>query len=196
MQMARQLHLVSREDEIVALALNLFSRSGYRETSLQEVADRLGLTRQAFYYYFKSKDELLWRLIGHLGDQLLDKAKPIAGSDADSISKLRQLIEAHVHTIGSNADAFRIYFAERHLVSKGRNHRLKGGEDTYLDLVAAVIESGQRRRAIKSGSPRLLGLLAIGIANSILRWYNPRGEIGLADIARLVADVAVDGLRA
>src|SRR4029077_15487288 len=86
-------------------------------------------------------------------------------------------------------------FAERHLVSKARHLQLKRGEDEYLGLIATVIHEGQVRLEVKPGSPRLLALLANGIANSVLRWYAPNGELTIDQISVIVASVAVDGLR-
>lgn len=184
-----------RETQILAHAGELFSRGGYRETSLQEIAERVGITRQAFYYYYKSKDDLLWRLIGDVGDRLLKHARPIASSHLDPIDQLRALLEAHVRVLTTNRDAFQIYFAERHLVSKARDLQLKRGEDEYLGLIAAVIQEGQRRLEMKAGSSRLLALVANGIANSVLRWYAASGELSVDQISVIVAGIAVDGLR-
>ena len=185
----------TRERQILEHSLKLFSQGGYRETSLQEVADQLGLTRPAFYYYFKSKDELLWRLIGSLGDDLLEKARPIAASKAKPADKLREMMLAHVRTMLSNADAFTIYFAERHAVGRARDRRLRRGERAYMDLVAAAIAEGQSAGQFREGEPRTLALLVLGLANSTLRWYRPRGELDATEIAELVATVATDGLR-
>ena len=66
----------AREDELLQNAIRLFSRGGFQQTSLQEIASELGITRPLFYYYFESKEDLLWRIIGHLGD-LLEQAEPI-----------------------------------------------------------------------------------------------------------------------
>jgi AcrR family transcriptional regulator len=50
-------------ERILDAALDLFSEHGFDGSSLQQIADRLGLTKAALYYYFRSKDELLTALI-------------------------------------------------------------------------------------------------------------------------------------
>ena len=47
------------ENEIYEQAIRLFAERGFAGTSLQDIADALGITRPALYYYVKSKDELL-----------------------------------------------------------------------------------------------------------------------------------------
>ena len=186
----------AREEQLVQHALALFSQGGFRETSLQEIADKLGITRPLFYYYFESKEDLLWRLIGHVGDELLERARPIAEADAEPEQKLRYLLEAHAHTLLGNVDTFRVYFAERHLVEGKRNRQLKRGEDEYLGLYATVIGEGQRIGIFRRENRRVLALVATGGVNSLLRWYEPGGIMSADDVGRLAADVAVRGLKA
>jgi len=186
----------AREEQLVQNALSLFSQGGFRETSLQEIADKLGITRPLFYYYFESKEDLLWRLIGHVGDELLERARPIAEAEGEPERKLRSLLEAHADTLLSNLDTFRVYFAERHLVEGKRNRRLKRGEDEYLGLYASVIGEGQRAGIFRRENRRVLALIATGAVNSLLRWYESGGIMSADDIGHLAADVAVRGLKA
>ncbi|MFJ8040669.1 TetR/AcrR family transcriptional regulator [Kitasatospora sp. NPDC096147] len=48
---------------IIDVALELFSEQGYQETSLREIADRLGVTKAALYYHFKTKDDIVHGII-------------------------------------------------------------------------------------------------------------------------------------
>ncbi len=48
---------------IQAVALELFTEQGYEKTSLREIAERLGVTKAALYYHFKSKDEIVTSLV-------------------------------------------------------------------------------------------------------------------------------------
>ncbi len=183
-----------REAQLIQQALSLFSNGGYRETGLQEIADKLGITRPLFYYYFASKADLLWRLIGHVGDTLLDGARPIAASDAEPVDKLRQILEAHAAALLGNRDTFRIYFAERHLLEGNRHRALKRGEDEYFGLIAQVIGEGQRAGAFRKENRRVLAHIATGQINSLLRWFESGGMMSAEDLGRLVADIAVRGL--
>jgi AcrR family transcriptional regulator len=182
------------EDQLVENALKLFSRGGFRETSLQEIADGLGITRPLFYYYFDSKEDLLWRLIGHLGDSLLERARPLAAAEASATERFRLLIESHVRTLLENVDAFRVYFAERHLLEGKRDRRLKRGELAYLELLTDLVAEGQASGEFKSGEPNVLAHLATGTANSVLSWYHPDGATPADQIAALTVEYAISGI--
>lgn len=49
---------------IQEVAFELFAEQGYEKTSLREIADRLGVTKAALYYHFKSKDEIVTSIVG------------------------------------------------------------------------------------------------------------------------------------
>jgi TetR/AcrR family transcriptional regulator, cholesterol catabolism regulator len=185
---------VSREEELLRNAIQLFSRGGFRETSLQEIADELGITRPLFYYYFESKEDLLWRIIGHLGDTLLDQARPIAVADETPTRRLTRLFERHVETLLENVDAFRIYFAERNQLSGKRDLRLKRGERLYHELITEVIMEGQRLGEIRPGDPNLAARLAMGTANSLLRWFTPAGAIPAPELMSVTVQYILAGL--
>src|ERR1700733_7685226 len=81
---------------ILDSALELFSEQGFDGTTLQQIADRLGFTKAALYYHFRSKDDLLRALIAPAiaeVDGLLD-AYDAEGTDAPG--QRRRFIEAYI----------------------------------------------------------------------------------------------------
>ncbi|GAB3487129.1 TetR/AcrR family transcriptional regulator [Amycolatopsis cihanbeyliensis] len=57
-------------ENIQRIALELFTEQGYERTSLREIADRLGVTKAALYYHYRTKDDIILGLIDNLGAQL------------------------------------------------------------------------------------------------------------------------------
>jgi TetR/AcrR family transcriptional regulator, cholesterol catabolism regulator len=192
-QLARSVNL-AREDELIQKAIRLFSRGGFQKTSLQQIANELAITRPLFYYYFESKEDLLWRIIGHLGDGLLEQAEPIAIAAEAPPQRLRLIIEKHIETLIENVDAFRIYFAERHLLTGKRELRIKRGEVRYHDLIAGIIAEGQQLHMFRDGDPHFLTRLSVGTANSPLRWYRPSGSMAPRETIVAIADYILAGL--
>ncbi|MFI6742675.1 TetR family transcriptional regulator [Nonomuraea sp. NPDC050451] len=71
---------------ILAAARALFAAGGYRATSMQAVADRVGITKAALYYHFASKDEMLHRLTLPLLDELEGAlAEAESGGDPETV---------------------------------------------------------------------------------------------------------------
>lgn len=184
-----------RELRLQQQARFFFSVNGYEAASVQEIADALGITRPLFYYYFHSKEELLWRIIGELGDELLAQARETITADEPPAKILWSIIRLHANALLSDSEAFKIYFIERRTLTEERQVAIRQGEVEYLDTIAAVVTAAQQAGDIRGGDPHVLARLMTGLANSVLRWYSPDGELGRDELAALVAETAIAGLR-
>ena len=186
----------SREQQILDVAREMFSQRGYRDTSLQDIADQMGITRPAFYYYFRSKDEILWRLIENLGFQLLEQARPIAAGQGRPEARLREVAQRHVQLLLEHQDAFRVYFQARASVEGERDRHLRDGEHAYAGVIADLIREAQAEGDFRPGDADFDALLVTGLGNSVIRWFQPGGRLSAADVAARTADAAVAMLRA
>jgi AcrR family transcriptional regulator len=183
-----------RESQLLHQARFFFSSNGYEATSVQEIADALAITRPLFYYYFHSKEELLWRIIGELGDELLEQARVVVASEGPPVGALESIIERHASALLGNSEAFKIYFADRHVLTGERAEQMRSGEVAYLQTISTIIAEAQRRGEVREGDPHVLALLMTGLANSVLRWYSPDGDLSHDELCALVSATAIGGL--
>src|ERR1700733_5029629 len=82
------------------------------------------------------------------------------------------------------------------LFSRGgkRDLRLKRGERLYHELITEVVVEGQRLGEIRPGDPHLATRLAMGTANSLLRWFTPAGTISAAELMSATVEYMLAGL--
>ncbi len=103
-------HRPSRRNEIVDAAIKVFSRSGYAETSIQDVADEAGVVPTAVYYHFAGKDELfnvaLQTVITEL-DEVVEQSRP----EGDQSHALGLIISAVWTWIEQRPDHARILYS-------------------------------------------------------------------------------------
>ncbi|WP_392564278.1 TetR/AcrR family transcriptional regulator [Orbus wheelerorum] len=82
-----------RRAEILAVANNLFQSKGYSKTAVEEIVRQAGIAKGTFYYYFKSKEDILEALTKQLVDEMAIKSKQIADSnDRNAIEKIVSII--------------------------------------------------------------------------------------------------------
>ena len=186
----------AREPEIVDRARELFSERGYRETTLQDNADRLGLTRPAFYHYFKSKEEILWKIIHEFGASFMDQAQPVAASSEPPQRKLRSILEWHVEMLLRNQETSKVFFANLDKLQPERYEQQRTDIRSYISMVANVISEGQATGAFRAGSPTAQARLVLGMTNSVIHWFDPAGELAIEQLAKEVSETAVRGLTA
>jgi len=80
-----------RKREFLNTAQELFFTKGYEQTSVEAIIKKMRLSKGTFYYYFKSKEDLLDQLTCKMGEKILEEVKKIADrEDLDAVAKLNK----------------------------------------------------------------------------------------------------------
>jgi AcrR family transcriptional regulator len=122
------------------VALELFAEQGYEKTSLREIAERLGVTKAALYYHFKSKQDIVHSFTDDYFteiDTLIDWAKDQPGNDRTR----REILDRYVGIVLGGGQVFRFLEQNRASVQameagKERFARFRGRLDALVDLLA------------------------------------------------------------
>ena len=122
------------------VALELFAEQGYEKTSLREIAGRLGVTKAALYYHFKSKEDIVHSFTDDSFaeiDDLLDWAKDQPRTEETN----REILDRYVGIVLAGSEVFRFLEQNRAAVQgmeagKERFTRFRGRLDTLVDLLA------------------------------------------------------------
>jgi AcrR family transcriptional regulator len=122
------------------LALELFAEQGYEKTSLREIAERLGVTKAALYYYFKSKEDIVRSLVEDYVaelDQLIDWAK----NQPQSPETRSEIVTRYLDIVANGAAVFRMLQQNQAAVAglasaKERGELFRERMDALIDLLA------------------------------------------------------------
>jgi AcrR family transcriptional regulator len=122
------------------VALELFAEQGYDKTSLREIAERLGVTKAALYYHFKSKEDIVHSFTDDYFaeiDGIVDWAKDQPPTDATR----HEVLDRYVGIVLSGGEVFRFLEQNRASVQametgKDRFARFRGRLDALVDLLA------------------------------------------------------------
>jgi AcrR family transcriptional regulator len=182
-----------KREAVLRVAAQAFCENGVRMTSLDEIAERLNVTKPTLYHYFRSKDEILAECV-RIGLELIDKA--IAGASGDGRTA-RDRLEAALHryaeimTMDFGMCITRIGEAELPPPSRKafRAHKRKIDE-----RIRNLIEEGVADGSISARDVRLTAFTVSGALNWIARWYDPDGPLKPHEIARSCVDVLFEGL--
>lgn len=132
-----------RVQQIVRTAAELFGERGYGAVSLEDVAERLDLTKGSLYYYFASKDELVTAAIETLGDTWTSRLETLAGSNGGpAAQRLRALLREHVTIAVRDYPAALRLFLEPRAWPSAQAERIKQLRRRHDGVFRAVIEDG------------------------------------------------------
>jgi len=184
------------ENEVLEHATRLFAERGFAGTSLQDVADAMGLKRPAIYYYFKSKDALLDRLIEEAtSGPAQDLIAIAAQSDQDAARRMHAIAYRIVEWVVAHTDRFLLLVKSESDLSPASAKKFNDGRRAALDAVRTVIEEGVESGEFRPVDPSISGFGIWGICNWVAWWYQPEGTDTVASIANQLADMAVSSLQ-
>lgn len=184
-----------RREAILRAATELFDRQGYSNTSLDEVAQAVGITREALYYYYRSRAEILLAIIGPQAAGLIGGLREVMASDAPAPQKLRLAIYNHLKR-------FDRYCLE--MTISVRDGITSSGEvagamtriwKEYEQMWTALVKSGQREGLFAPvGDAKMVAFAVLGMCNWLARWYNPRKSVSIDEIIDTYFALASQGL--
>ena len=184
-----------RRTELVAAAARLFSERGYHGTSMQHLAEALGLQRGSLYAHIGSKEDLLLDVVEEGATRFLERGEGAAHMQALAPVRLRRFLIGHIRTAVEHLDAATVFLNEWRYLSPELRAVVQAKRDRYEGLVREIIEDGIREGAFRSGiDVPLAARLVLSAGNWMYAWYRPGGELGPADIGERFADLIVTGL--
>lgn len=137
-----------RIQEILKAAAELFGERGYDAVSLEDVAERLDVTKGSLYYYFAGKDELGTAAIETLGNEWTDRLERLLTTlDGPPRERLRALLHEHITIAVRDYPAALRLFLVPHDWPDAQRERIKElrlrHDRLFRDLVEAGVASGE-----------------------------------------------------
>lgn len=181
----------TRESEILTAAARIFREKGYHGTSIQDIAEAVGLLKGSLYHYIRSKEQLLAKLFeGSLGDTITE-LESIAARDASATERLRDMVRVYAMSVTANLDAVGIYLREWRSLPAPELARVRARRRAMRRLFEDVLTEGIKRKELSVTDAKIATLAIIGMCNWTYEWYRPRGRLTPAAIADELADRAV-----
>jgi AcrR family transcriptional regulator len=185
-----------RQQRVVLEAAKVFAERGYDQTSIQDLADAIGLAAGGLYHYIGSKERLLISICDQLMEPLLDGAAALVEEDAPPAGQLRALVRLWVGHVVEHRDHMLVFQQERHVIERGAQWRgvrssRKRFERLVDDVLARVEASGEAAFADR----RLAVSALLGMVNHTAQWYRPRGRLSPEEIANGYVDLLLGAPR-
>ncbi|MEA5362576.1 TetR/AcrR family transcriptional regulator [Amycolatopsis sp., V23-08] len=184
------------ENELYEHATRLFAERGFAGTSLQDIADALGITRPALYYYVRSKEELLAKLVTEVTDGPLEELAALAArDDADPVRKLRGIVEIIVGRRVRQPERFRLLIRSEAELPAELTEAYDQSRRAVLKTIAGVVDDGVRAGRFRPVDSRVAALGVLGMCNWVAWWFHPGGRDTAESVVTQLADMAVGSLQ-
>lgn len=183
----------ARREALLAAAERLFAARGYSNTSVQDVAEAVGLLKGSIYYYVTSKEDLLFQVLLRNHRELRAYVtSDLAGGDP--LRTVHEFMRRHVRYVLEHIEVSALYSGEQASIGavdewrRAINTERREHENALIAVLTEAEESG---RAHLGESADLTAKALLSMANATHRWYQPGGEYSADDVALHHAGLAV-----
>lgn len=181
-------------ETLLKAAAELFYERGYDGTSIQDLANRLGVTKSAIYHHVPGKEALLRLAVDRALDGLFAEVTKLDTVGGRAVERLEHLVRGSVTVLVEQLPFVTLLLRVRGNSETEREAlaRRREFDQIVTALVADAAAEGDLRPDI---NPATTTRLLFGMVNSVIEWYRPQGGLSAGDLADMVATVAFDGLR-
>ena len=185
-----------KRKKIIQAATKVFARHGFYHSKVSEIAKEAEVADGTIYLYFKNKDDLLISIFEESMDQMLNLVRGEIEKELDPLAKLRRLVHLHMSMMEKNPRLAEVIQVELRQSSKFMKEYQNVKFLAYLQVIAEVIEEGQREGLIhKEVSPAVFKRMLFGALDELaLQWVLSKRRYSLSQVAEQVTDIFLHGI--
>lgn len=184
-----------RQRQLLAAAVQIFRTQGYDATSLQDLADAIGIQKGSVYHYIRTKEDLLFAIIDNVHKQMFRLNVAWMAPEGDPLQRIRSFIEGHVKASVANLEGAEIYFRDFRALNAEHKASIIEIRDVYegqlRSLIQDAAEQGELRPQI---DPAFATRMVFGMINWVFFWYRPAGPSGLDELIDEIGTYAIASL--
>jgi TetR/AcrR family transcriptional regulator, cholesterol catabolism regulator len=181
--------------EILAHATEVFCRKGYEGASMRDLSRESGMSLAGLYYYFESKERLLYLIQKHTFTTIVQRLKVRLQDVSDAEERIRIFILNHLEYFLANQSAMKVLSHEAEVLKNGFASEVAAIKREYYRICVGLLDELKADRGLQF-STRIAVLSLFGMMNWIYTWHNPRMDADAASIASEMGDVFLRGVMA
>jgi AcrR family transcriptional regulator len=178
---------------ILVHATHVFCDQGYAAASMRDLSRASGVSLSGLYYYFESKEELLYLIQKHTFTTSVDRLRARLEEIADPADRIRMFILNHLEYFLANQKAMKVLSHEDDVLKNGFGAEIAAMKREYYRICVELLDNYKLARGLEFSS-RTAVLSLFGMMNWIYTWYNPRVDAGAAELACEMGDIFLQGI--
>jgi AcrR family transcriptional regulator len=184
-----------RDQEVLDAAAKIFYERGYSAASVQDVADELGILKGSLYHYIKTKEDLLFRLLDGVHEDVDRVLEEVQAEDGlGPVERLEEYVRRQVAHNVKNLVRITIYYHEMDRLSDDRRKEILKRRAVHTAFVVDLIREGQAEGVVDPDlDPKIAANCVFATIIWTYRWYR-QGRWSRTAVADQCASFAVRGL--
>jgi AcrR family transcriptional regulator len=182
-----------RLSELLAHATDVFDEKGYEGASMRDLSRASGMSLAGLYYYFESKEKLLYLIQRHAFTTILERLRSRLEGVNDPEARIRVFIANHLEYFLANQKAMKVLSHEDEVLKNGYGAEIAGIKREYVRSCVDLMDDLKKVKGLEFSS-RTAALSLFGMMNWIYTWYKARVDGDASDLAREMGNIFLNGL--
>jgi AcrR family transcriptional regulator len=182
-----------RFNAVLSASSALFARKGFERATIRDVSEATGMSLAGLYYYFKSKEELLFLIQYRAFESICEELREIIENETDPHACLQRMIKMHFEYFIRNMDDLKICSREIESLKGDFYERVAEKRKEYFDLTQSIFDKIGDQSGGSSADSRLAALYLFGTLNWIYQWYRPGRYPDAGELAGQLAGIYLKG---
>lgn len=159
-----------RKNELLDTAQELFFTKGYKQTSIESIIKKIGVAKGTFYYYFKSKEDLMDKLVKRMTNQILSEVKKVTErTDLNALAKLNRAYITARNVKLENIDLIKLYlkvlYKDENIILRHKIYM--SNIDLLVPEFAKIINQGVEEKLFNTPFPHKAAKLIFEVAQTL-----------------------------
>jgi TetR/AcrR family transcriptional regulator, cholesterol catabolism regulator len=181
--------------QILDHATDVFCEKGYEGASMRDLSRASGMSLAGLYYYFESKERLLFLIQKHTFSTIVQRLKSRLEGVSDPERRVRIFILNHLEYFLANQAAMKVLSHEAEALKNGFASEVAAIKREYYRICVSLLDELKRDRRLQF-STRIAVLSLFGMMNWIYTWHNPRVDADAGQLASEMGDIFLRGVMA
>jgi len=183
-----------RKQQILETASQVFARLGYTAT-IDQIAEEMGVTKGHIYYYFSSKQDILFQIFRQAMDFFLEETTAVSSRKLPADERLKAIFKNHIIAICENRAIMTVFMDLRRDLLPEHWRDIAASRKEYEMLIQGLIREGIDRGYFIEENEKILSYTLLGAINWVYVWFQEQGELEKEKLSEMMADYLLRGLR-
>ena len=180
--------------EIYRTAAQIILRKGYDATSINDIANALGMTKAGLYHYINGKKELLFDIMNFGLDELDEEVATPAGEIAEPTERLRFIIASHAQLVTRGQGAITILVDEITALTPAQNRIITRRKREYFNRLRELLNTLKAEGKLQDVDTTAATFSLLGMISWLSRWFRQNGALTQEQVAEQITKIALNGL--
>jgi AcrR family transcriptional regulator len=184
-----------RTDHIYRVAADIMCQKGYEATSMNDIAEAVGLTKAGVYHYIRGKEDLLFQIMSFGMDMVDEDVIAPARQVTEADLRLRTIVERHCRRIMEQGGAVTLLLEEMHALTAPHQRIIRNRKRAYFELVRDTLDKLSAAGKLRDLDPTIASFSLFGMILWTSRWYRREGNLtpeqGAADVVEMAMNAVL-----